>query len=333
MTETLSADAIAQLFAAAKDGKLPEEQSAHARRPRSIRKIDFSRPMKLSLVEQRRFEQAHATFCRDAGVRLSSELRSPVELEVINSSQLTWDAALADVPQPSILGVAACAPGEAAILLCIEEGLVLRMIERLLGGSFADIPVPRNLTEIDTALAHGIFEGLLGTLSPVWEGLLGVSLSLVELESHSSSQIESHNSSLDLMPRGQPTVELTIEARDQSASSTILLLVPHTAIEAAGKSLGDSSPKDADGQASGEDSSEAVRSALGAVRVEVRAEVGAVGLTIGEVLSLGEGDVVRLGTAGDAGITIGENRLHDARPGLSGSRRAVQIVESVGSRT
>ncbi len=289
--------------------------------------------MKLSLVEQRRFEQAHATFCRDASVRLSSELRSSIELEVINSSQLTWDAALGDVPQPSILGVAACAPGEATIVICIEEGLVLRMIERLLGGSYTDIPDPRNLTEIDTALARGIFEGLLGTLSTVWQGLLGLSLSLVEFETHGSSQAESHTTSLDLMPRGQPTLELTIEARDHSASSTILLLVPHTAIESASKSLGDSSAKDADGLANGEDSSEAVRSALGAVRVEVRAEVGAIGLTIGEVLSLGEGDVVRLGAAGEAGITVGDNRLHNARPGLSGNRRAVQIVEPVGGRT
>ncbi len=329
MTDTLSADDIAQLFAAAKDGKLPDEQPARTRRQRSIRKIDFSRPMKLSLMEQRRFEQAHATFCRDASVRLSSELRSSIELEVINSSQLTWDAALGDVPQPSILGVAACSPGEATILICIEEGLVLRMIERLLGGSYTDIPVPRTMTEIDTALARGIFEELLGTLSSVWQGLLGLSLSLIEFESHKSGQVESQNTGLDLMPRGQPTLELTIEARDQSASSTILLLVPHTAIESAGKSLGDSSSKDADGQAGGEASSEAVRSALGAVRVEVRAEVGAVGLTIGEVLSLGEGDVVRLGTAGEAGITIGDNRLHHARPGLSGKRRAVQIVDSL----
>ncbi|MGO9321033.1 MAG: flagellar motor switch protein FliM [Solirubrobacteraceae bacterium] len=322
MNDVLSADEIAQLFAAAKDGKLPEGPRTPARRARSIRKINFSRPMKLSLLEQRRFEQAHATFCRDASVRLSSELRSSIELEVINSSQLTWEAAVGDVPQPSILGVAACAPGESTILICVEEGLVLRMVERLLGGSYTDTPVPRTLTQIDVALARGLFEGLLSALSTVWQGLLGLSLSLLEFESHSTG--------LDLMPRSQPTLELTIEVRDQGASSTILLLVPYTAIEAASKSLGDSSPKDADALAAGEESCEAVRSALGAVRVEVRAEAGAVGLTIGEVLSLGEGDVIRLGVAGEADITVGDNRLHRVRPGLSGNRRAVQIIEPVG---
>jgi len=326
MNEALSADEIAQLFAAAKDGNLPEGPRTHTRRPRPIRKIDFSRPMKLSLVEQRRFEQAHATFCRDASVHLSSELRSPIELEVINSSQLTWEAALGDVPQPSILGVAACAPGKTTILICVEEALVLRMIERLLGGSYTDTPVPRNLTQIDAALTHRIFERLLTTLSTVWQGLLGLSLSLVELQSDDTS--------LELLPPShQPTLELTIEARDQSASSTILLLVPYTAIEAASKGLGDSSPRHADGRAPGEVGSEAVRTALGAVPVEVRAEVGAIGLTIGEVLLLGEGDVVRLGAAGNAGITVGDSHLHSARPGLSGTRRAVQIIEPVGGST
>jgi flagellar motor switch protein FliM len=62
----------------------------------------------------------------------------------------------------------------------------------------------------------------------------------------------------------------------------------------------------------------------------VRAEAGSTGLTIGEVLALGEGDVVRLGAAGSACIIAGGSRLHRVRPGLSGSHRTVQIIEPVG---
>jgi len=45
------------------------------------------------------------------------------------------------------------------------------------------------------------------------------------------------------------------------------------------------------------------------------------------VLALGEGDIIRLGAASNAGITIGERRLHDARPRRSGKRRAVKIID------
>jgi len=324
MTDALSPEEIAQLFAAAEDGKLPEGPRIQARRSRSIRKINFSRPMMLSLAEQRRFERAHATYCSDASMRLSSELLTQVDLEIINSSQLTWGGALGEVPQPSVLGVAMCTPGENTILMCVEEALVLRMIERLLGGSFTDTPAPRKLTDIDIAMARRAFDGLLAPLSSVWRGLLGLNLNLVEFESRERA--------LELLPSTEPTLELTIEARDESSSSTISLLVPNAALKSATKSLGDSSTEYADAGAD-EEAAQAIRSALGAVQLEVRAEAGAAGLTIGEVLALGEGDVVRLGTAGHASIVAGDRRLHHARPGLSGNRRAVQIIDPAGSAT
>src|SRR5271165_3524374 len=160
MSDLLSAEEIAQLFADAEQGSLPEGPRRRAKRSHSIRKIDFSRPIKLSMAEQRRFERAHASYCRDASIRLSGELRTPVELEIINVSQLSWQGALEDVPQPSIRGVLACAPGKAAILVCIEEALMLRMIERLLGGSYTETLDPRRLTDVDTTLARHVIEEL-----------------------------------------------------------------------------------------------------------------------------------------------------------------------------
>ncbi len=320
MTDVLSADAIAQLFAAAEEGNLPDGTAPPERRARSIRKINFGRPMMLSLAEQRRFERAHTTYCLDAASRLSNELLTTVELEVINSSQLAWGGAIGDLPQPSVIGVAKCTPGDAKVLMCVEESLVLRMIERLLGGSFTETQPSRRLTEIDLMLARGVFEGLLAPLSSVWRGLLGLRLSLVDFESREKT--------LELFASNESTLELTIEARDDSASSTISLIVPHAAMKTATKSLG-ATTHDSDDEDSVEEA-EAMRSVLGSVKLEVRAEAGETGLTLAQVLSLSKGDVVRLGAAGSACIIAGDSRLHRVRPGLSGKRRAVQIVDRVG---
>jgi flagellar motor switch protein FliM len=322
MTDVLSPDAIAKLFEAAEDGNLPDGPREQPR-SQSIRKIDFARPMMFNLSEQRRFERAHTAYCSDAASRLTNELITPVELEVINSSQLSWSGALSEVPHFALVGVVACAPADSKILMCVEEALVLRMIERLLGGSFTDKPVSRKLTEVDMLLARNVFEWLLAPLSTAWRELLGLELSLVDLESRQEC--------VELIPATEPTLELTIEARDESSSSTISLLVPQVTIKSAGKSLGDSSAEGPD--AAEEGTAEAIRAALAPVRLEVRAEAGEIGLTIGEVLGLGEGDVVRLGTAGSACIVAGDRRLHRVRPGLCGRRRAVQIIEPAGSVT
>jgi flagellar motor switch protein FliM len=82
-----------------------------------------------------------------------------------------------------------------------------------------------------------------------------------------------------------------------------------------------------DGRQPGNEDAAAMRTAIGGVDVELRAEVGAVSLTIGEVLALGEGDILRLGPAGGEGVFLGERRLNRGRPGRSGSRRAIQITD------
>ena len=75
-----------------------------------------------------------------------------------------------------------------------------------------------------------------------------------------------------------------------------------------------------------------VRRAVGKVDMTVRAEVAAIELPIEQVLSLQPGDVLSLGAPAEAGVTLYADKVpvHRAKPGRSGSRRAVQIVERVG---
>lgn len=322
MSEVLSPDEIAQLVAAAKEGGLPVKQTERARRPRRVRELDFTRPVKLAPDQQRRFERAHETFCRTASTRLSAELRSPIEFEIINVDQLTWSAALADVPQPSLFGVLCTQPLETTLLVGVELALVFRFIERLIGGGDTETPLERNLTEIETALTRRTFGALLELLSVVWQELFGLNLQLLDLESQVAN--------VEIAPPSEPTLVVTIEVRGPKASSTISLLVPHRSIATVADRL---SGQFDIGEAPAPDAEigEAVRNAIGAVEVEFRAEVGAVEMTIGDVLALGEGDIVRLGTQASGGVFLcaGDVRLHRARPGRSGVHRAVEIVEQL----
>jgi flagellar motor switch protein FliM len=335
MSDVLTPEQIAEFSAA---GDAMTAAGGQGRRPRRIRDIDFSRPTKLSPAEQTRFEGAHAAFCRAMSVRLSTELRSSIELTVVGSAQLTWAAALRDVPQPSILAVAASGapkrrrgdeepatpvqlPPETSILISVEQSLVFRMIERLIGGVHTDTDIDRGLTEIEAGLARRIFSSLLTTLSVAWQELLGVNLRLVDLESQ--------NVSVELAAPSDPTLVLTMEARDRSGSATISLLVPYASIAATSKRLSGKAPESDESREPDHKAAEAMRTAIGGVDVELRAEVGAVSLTIGEVLALGVGDILRLGPAGSEGVFIGETRLNRARPGRSGGRRAVQIADQL----
>ena len=97
--QVLSPDAIAALVEAAKEGRLPEESGTDRSRQRRMRTVDFTRPTKFTTDQERRIKRALETFCRTASTRLSAELRMPLELEIINVSQLTWGNAHAQVPR------------------------------------------------------------------------------------------------------------------------------------------------------------------------------------------------------------------------------------------
>jgi flagellar motor switch protein FliM len=318
--QVLSSDAIAALVDAAKEGRLPDEPRPAARR-RRMRPVDFSRPTKFTAEQERRLKRAMEAFCRTAATRLSAELRVPLELEMIDASQLTWRDAHTQVPESSIAAVAEATPIGTRLLLASEMNLILGAIELLLGGSAAVAVAQRRLTDIDWALARHFFDRILAQLSVIWKDMAGVELSLDHLDMHMETA--------QLVAVSEPTLSITMEARLDGGSSTMALLLPWTSVAPVVE--GFASQEDAAANR-GEEEARSVRRAVGRVDVTVRAEVAACEMPIEDVLALAPGDVLRLGKPADAGITLFADKVpvHQGKPGRSGSRRATQVVGRLG---
>jgi flagellar motor switch protein FliM len=316
--QVLSADAIAALVDAAREGRLPDEAPTPQRR-RRMRAVDFTRPTKFTADQERRIKRGLEAFCRTASTRLSAELRVPLELEVINSSQLTWANAHAQVLSGSIDAIAEISPLMTRVMMSAEPALVLAAIELLLGGSEVTEQRERRLSDIDMALARHFFERMLAQLSIIWTDMVGLELNVVQLETHLETA--------QMVSVSEPTMTFTMEARFNGVSSTIAMLLPWSAIAPVADRFG--AREDAPDR--GEEEIRRVRRAVGGVDMTVRAEVASVELPIEQVLALQPGDVLRLDAPADAGVTLFADKVpvHRAKPGRSGSRRAVQITDRV----
>ena len=320
----LSTDEIEKLFVTGRGSSDPAvtkpETPKQVRRPRRVREIDFSRPSKFSPEAQRRFERAHQAFCRAASTQLGSELRSVLELEVIDLDQLSWSAAIGRVPQPSLYGLIEAEPLGTTIMLGIELPLIMRMVDRLLGGT-GEVKADRaELTEIEMSIARRIFRTLVTPLSVEWEELLGLTLSLREIEAKLAS--------INLAPPSEPTLTVTIEAALGGSSATLTMVIPYRAIESAVDRLAAA----AYGEGAVDPAiRDRVELAVSAAEIDLRVEAASVTLALDEVLALKPGDVVRLETDAAAGVTVfaGAVPVHRARPGRSGAKRAVEIIEAV----
>lgn len=316
MSGILSNDEIAALVEAARQGERRED-AGHGARRRRLRRIDFARPGKFTSEQERRILRALDTFCQTAAARLSAELRMPLELEVLDTSQLSWSSAQAALPPESVGAALTVSPLDTRMLLTVELPFVLLTIEHLLGGAPDRAPEPRKLSEIDWALTRRLFATLTQQLSVVWNDLAGLTLG--------SSAVDTHTEGLQIASVSEPTLTVTLEARVERYSSTLALLIPWFAIEPVADRIAGRDPVTPVGDPR---IAAAVQRAVSAAQVVLRAEVGSVELAIDDVLALAPGDLVRLATPAAAGVAVyAEDVLvHRARPGRSGARRAVQIA-------
>lgn len=316
-TPTLDQDAISALFAAAQDGSLPAEGVGEHRPPApSVRAVDFRRPRQFSNDAQRRLRRALDTFCRTASSRLSAELRTAVDLEVINVEQLTWSDAHGQIPSSSLTAVLAADPINTRMLLAAEQPLLVAAIERMLGGTGEQTPPQRRLSDIDIMLAGQLFGVLIEQFSIIWHELVGATVAIDSLVSPQQSA--------QLATTSEPTLAFTIETKLLRSSMALMLMLPYRAIAPVISRLtageGDSGVDPA--------SSDALDREIRKVQMEVRAEVGAIDLPIADVLALRAGDLINLGAHSSAGVTVyvDETPIERAKPGRSGSHRAVRIL-------
>jgi flagellar motor switch protein FliM len=286
-----------------------------------MRAVDFTRPSKFTPDQERRLGRTLEAFCRTASTRLSAELRVPLELELLTTSQLTWANAHAQVPASSQAAILEVQPIGTRMLLAVESTFILGAIELLLGGSLEGGIKERRMTDIDQALARHFIDRLLAQLSLIWTDVAGLELKLENLDAHLETA--------QMVSVSEPTMSLMLEARMQGLSAMLALLVPWSGIAPVADQF--ASRDEVSGAHSEEDAS-SVRRAVGNVEMTVRAEVAAIQLPIEAVLALREGDLLRLSAPAAGGITVYADKVpvHVARPGRSGSRRAVQVAGRAG---
>lgn len=317
MMEMLDQDRIAELVEAAKDGHLPEPTAPGPRRGRTVRAVDFSRPTKFTADHQRRLDQATDTFCQMAATRLTSELRCPVELDVLGTFQLTWSASQARIAPRSHRTVLELDPLGTRLLLTLEQSLVMMGLECLLGGAPDQPPRERRLSEIDWSLARGFVESIVAPLSNAWETLAGTQLHVAELSTHEAGQ---------MAPASEPTYGTQIEVKVNKQSFTIGLLLPWAAIEPIELAISGRDPQAPEGAAP---ATPAMHSPMSAVPVTVRAEIAHMRMAIADILKLAPGSVIEFEVKADDGVELYADsvRLARGRPGRQGPRRAVQLID------
>jgi flagellar motor switch protein FliM len=122
-----------------------------------VQVYDFKRPERVSKDQMRRLEALHEGFGRNFGAALSGYLRTIIEVSVAHIEQLTYSEFIHSLPNPTCFNLLKAEQLEGQLCLEISPLIIYPIIDRLLGGSNADLFIPqRPLTQIEQRLVQRI---------------------------------------------------------------------------------------------------------------------------------------------------------------------------------
>ncbi len=203
----------------------PAVSEAAAQQPgRAVSTYDFKRPERVSKDHIRALGSIHDGFARNFGATLSGFLRTIIDVRVVGVEQLTYGEFIHSLPNPTCFVIVQAPPLEGQMCLEISPLIVYPIVDRLLGGSNANMYVPqRPLTSIEWRLINRLIERALEHLSEVWHNLVDVRFEVVEVESNPQL--------VHIVAPTEVVVFITFEIKMGQCAGTMSMCIPFNTIE------------------------------------------------------------------------------------------------------
>jgi flagellar motor switch protein FliM len=172
----------------------------------------------------RAFEMLHESFARSFGAAMSGFLRTILEVKVANIEQMTFSEFTHSLPNPTCFSLISPDPLEGSLCLEISPLIVYPVIDRLLGGSNADLFIPqRPLTPIELRLVSKILDRAMSAMKEAWENIIQANFSLIDTESNPAL--------VQIVPPNEVVIVISFELKMSGRAGTMALCIPYNVIE------------------------------------------------------------------------------------------------------
>ena len=295
-------------------------------RDAEVQHYDFKRPERVGKEQARALETLHEGFARNLGASLSGFLRTIVEVNVSHIEQLTYSEFIHSLPNPTCFNL--LASDQLAGQLCLELSplIVYPIIDRLLGGSNADLFIPqRPLTQIEQRLVQRVTDRVTHHLGEAWGQVTPVEFAVGDFESNPQL--------VQIVPPNETVVVVGFEIKLGQRAGTMSLCMPYGAIEPVMSRIGEQTWLSYQGKrdpAAGHADAARLGDGLAAAAVELRATLAKTTITLGELTDLRPGDVLTTDKPAGTGLTTlsldGRNKFR-GKLGKFRGKRAVRVTE------
>lgn len=323
MVDVLSQNEIDALLAALSSGEMDAEELKKEDTQKKVRAYDFKRATRFSKDHLRSLTRIHENFARLLTTYFSTQLRTFVQISVVQVEQLPYDEFIRSIPKMTILNIFEAEPLEGRMVLEVHPNVAFAMLDRLLGGSGISPSKINALTEIETIIMERIFSRALDTLQEAWKTVVDLYPRLEALETNPQfMQIASANDTIAL---------ISLSTKIGDTTGMINLCIPHVVIEPIMPRLSVHHMFVTHKKNKSNEEAEALHSRVTKAKLPIIAQLGQSEISVKEFLGLGVGDVIPLTKPVEQGlhVYVGEKLKYVASPGTLKGKVAVQISEIV----
>lgn len=332
MTDVLGQSEIDALLAAVDTGEVKQEKKQIAIFSRTrrdldtveVRPYDFKRPERVSKDQMRSLQTLHEGFARNFGAALSGFLRTIVEIKVANCDQMTYAEFIAGLPNPTSFNLLDAKPLEGQICLEISPLIIYPIIDRLLGGTNADLFIPqRPLTVIETRLISKVTSRGLTALSEAWAGVKQLTFEITASESNPQL--------VQIVPPNEVVVVIGFEMKLANRAGTMNLCIPYNVIEPIIDALSSQNWFNVAKTEKSNQIRRAIELNLNGAPVTLTSILAETSITLNDLISLSIGDIIVTERPASSPVEIcveGERRFI-ANLGKHKGMRAVKVIRAV----
>ena len=310
MTDVLDQSEVDALLAAVDGGTMQQEAaptvfSRGGQQQLDVKLYDFKRPERVSQDQMRALEALHEGFGRNFGAALSGYLRTIIEVNVANIEQLTYSEFIHSLPNPTCFNLLKAERLDGQLCLEISPLIIYPIIDRLLGGSNADLFIPqRPLTQIEQRLVQRITDRATHHLSEAWSNLTPVTFTLQDFESNPQL--------VQIVPPNETVVVVGFELKMGNRAGSMSLCIPYNVIEPIMGVLAAQNWFSYQRKGGQDDFFRRLTSSVCNAPIELRAFLAQTTISVNDLLALQVGDIITTEKSSAAEVLIqaeGKNKF------------------------
>lgn len=324
MAEVLSQSQIDALLNAARSGEMDLE--APALEPeKKYKKYDFYSPRKFTKERLKMLNSIFESYARVSNSRLNALLHATCEIEVESVEEQRYNEFSNALTESDVVALAKIdrekLQEETPILVHMDTGVALTIIDRMIGGDGApepDLPSDYKLTDLELNMYEDVISQLIAIMGGSWENYMPLEFSYVRTEVNPTM--------VQLIGFDETVVIVSISIKFPNCQGTMSLCLPGVMLANIFSEISKNNTR----RTSGEDKSDEIFGSLRESDMEIIAELARPRVLLSDIYHLNVGDVLEIKRPKDAPVylNIGGRRWFDGRLGVHNKQMAVKIGET-----